>query len=89
MISSDILITHLQHENVMREMADGDPEDSWLAIGAGASVAVFGVCVLVAVLRRHFCQPPHVALKASRSDTDLENMLTDPPSRILPPNFVE
>lgn len=70
-----------------------DTEDTWLAAGAGISVAAFGLCVIVSVLRRHYCRPPHATMmKQSRSDNDLENMLSDSipaSSKNLPPNFVE
>jgi hypothetical protein len=49
-----------------------DPEDTWLAIGAGISIAVFGVCVLGATIRK-YCFTPR--MKQSRSDNDLANML--------------
>ena len=49
-----------------------DPEDTWLAIGAGISIAVFGVCVFGTILRK-YCGKPH--MKQSRSDNDLANML--------------
>jgi hypothetical protein len=70
MISNDIQIHHLQSESVIQEMAD---EDTWLAIGAGASIAVFGMCVLYVSIRR--CYTPHPTLKQSRSDNDLESMI--------------
>ena len=59
-----------------------DTEDTWLAAGAGISVAVFGVCVLAQVIRRCYARPqpaiePVVLLKPSRSDNDLENMLSE------------
>ncbi len=74
-----------------------DTEDTWLAAGAGISVAVFGVCVLYVSIRRCYARPPPVfepavLLKQSRSDNDLENMLSDAipsSSRNLPPNFVQ
>jgi hypothetical protein len=95
MISSDIVGSHLQSESIIQEMAD--TEDTWLAAGAGISVAVFGLCVLVPMIRRCYARPspllePVVLLKQSRSDTDLENMLSDAipsSSRNLPPNFVQ
>jgi hypothetical protein len=49
-----------------------DPEDTWLAVGAGLSVAVFGLCVFGAVIRS-YCRKPRI--KESRSDNDLANML--------------
>ena len=51
-----------------------DPEDTWLAIGAGISIAVFGLCVLGVVVRKH-CSKPRI--KQSRSDNDLANMLEE------------
>ena len=51
-----------------------DPEDTWLAIGAGCSVALFGLCLLGAVLRKH-CR--RSVMKESRSDNDLANMLEE------------
>ena len=50
-----------------------DPEDTWLAIGAGISVTVFGICVFGAIIRQHFCV--RLRIKESRSDNDLANML--------------
>lgn len=50
-----------------------DPEDSWLAIGAGISIAVFGLCVCITML--HKCLRP--SIKESRSDGDLANMLEE------------
>jgi hypothetical protein len=70
MISSDIQIDHLHSESVIQEMAD---EDTWLAVGAGLSIAVFGVCVLYVSIRR--CYAPQATLKQSRSDNDLESMI--------------
>ena len=51
-------------------MAD---EDTWLAVGAGVSIAVFGVCVLYVAIRRCYTSQP--VLKQSRSDNDLESMI--------------
>jgi hypothetical protein len=51
-----------------------DPEDTWLAIGAGISVTLFGICVFGAIVRQYFCRRP--TIKQSRSDTDL-TQLTD------------
>lgn len=48
-----------------------DPEDSWLAIGAGISIAVLGICICVSMVRQ--CRKPR--MKESRSDNDLANML--------------
>lgn len=59
-----------------------DTEDTWLAAGAGLSVAAFGLCVLGVVIRRCYAPAPPtssepvVLLKPSRSDNDLENMLS-------------
>lgn len=55
-------------------------EDTWLAVGAGVSIAVFGVCVLYVSIRR--CYTPAATMKQSRSDNDLESMIhqEDPPS---------
>lgn len=50
-----------------------DPEDTWLAVGAGISVALFGICVCGAIVRQYFCNRPRI--KESRSDNDLANML--------------
>jgi hypothetical protein len=50
-----------------------DPEDTWLAIGAGISVSLFGICVFGAIIRQYFCRRP--TIKESRSDNDLANML--------------
>ena len=49
-----------------------DPEDTWLAVAAGISVGVFGLCLLGAVLRKHCLKP---RIKESRSDGDLASML--------------
>lgn len=48
-----------------------DPEDTWLAIGAGLSVAVLGICICATVIR----QWRRPRIKESRSDNDLANML--------------
>jgi hypothetical protein len=48
-----------------------DPEDTWLAIGAGISVAMLGICICVSVIRQ--CRIPRI--KESRSDNDLANMI--------------
>jgi hypothetical protein len=52
-----------------------DPEDTWLAIGAGISITVFGVCVLVAVFREHCVKH---GMKQSRSDNDLTQLTGEP-----------
>ena len=49
-----------------------DPEDTWLAIGAGISVALFGICICGAILRK-YCR--RSGIKESRSDGDLASML--------------
>lgn len=49
-----------------------DPEDSWLAIGAGVSVAFLGLC-WCGIMVRNYCRKPR--MKESRSDNDLANML--------------
>ena len=49
-----------------------DPEDTWLAIGAGISVTVFGICVFGVLIRDYFCRRPRI--KESRSDTDLTHL---------------
>jgi hypothetical protein len=49
-----------------------DPEDTWLAIAAGISVSLFGLCLFGTILRKH-CRRPRI--KESRSDGDLANML--------------
>ena len=45
-----------------------DPEDSWLAIGAGVSIFVFGICVCGTMLR---CYCRRTRMKESRSGGDL------------------
>lgn len=50
-----------------------DTEDTWLAVGAGISVGIFGLCICGAIVRKMLC--PRRPLKESRSDTDLANML--------------
>jgi hypothetical protein len=52
-----------------------DPEDTWLAIGAGISIAIFGVCVIGATIRT-YCRNPR--MKPSRSDTDLTQLTEEP-----------
>lgn len=49
-----------------------DPEDSWLAIGAGISVASLALC-WCAVLIRDYRR--NRGIKMSRSDTDLTSMI--------------
>jgi len=51
-----------------------DLEDSWLAIAAGISVSLFGLCLFGTIIRKH-CMKPRI--KESRSDTDLANMLEE------------
>ena len=60
---------HLQLENAIQKM-NVDPEDTWLAIGAGISITLFGICVCLTMYKR--LRP---AMKESRSDGDLANML--------------
>lgn len=48
-----------------------DPEDTWLAVGAGISVSFLAICICVNMIRQ--CRRPRI--KESRSDTDLANML--------------
>jgi len=48
-----------------------DPEDTWLAIAAGISMSVLGICICVSMIRQ--CRRP--TIKHSRSDGDLANML--------------
>lgn len=48
-----------------------DPEDTWLAIGAAISVALFGICVCLSMYKS--CK--HRGMKESRSDEDLASML--------------
>ncbi len=48
-----------------------DPEDTWLAVGAGISVSLLGLCICVSVIRQY--RKPRI--KESRSDNDLANML--------------
>lgn len=55
-----------------------DPTDTALAISAGVGVALCGVCILVVAWRQSKIR---AYMKASRSDTDLSNMVsqnTDP-----------
>lgn len=49
-----------------------DPEDTGLLIGAGVSIAIFGLC-LFGTMMRGYCVRPRI--KESRSDNDLANML--------------
>ncbi len=49
-----------------------DSEDTWLAVGAGISIAVFGVCVFGTIIRK-YCMIPR--MKESRSDGDLASMI--------------
>ena len=49
-----------------------DPEDTWLAVGAGIAVTLFGICIFGPIFRS-YCR--RRAIKESRSDTDLANML--------------
>lgn len=49
-----------------------DPEDSWLAIGAGISVGFLALC-FCGVLVRDYCRKSRI--KESRSDTDLASMI--------------
>ncbi len=55
-----------------------DPEDTWLAIAAGISVGVFGLCLCGAILRKYCAKP---RMKESRSDGDLATMLEEGESR--------
>ena len=48
-----------------------DPEDSWLAIGAGLSVAFLGLC-WCGIMARNYCMRPR--MKESRSDGDLTQL---------------
>ena len=48
-----------------------DPEDTLLAIGAGVSVALFGICVCLSMYRTY----KRRGIKESRSDGDLASML--------------
>ena len=50
-----------------------DPEDTWLAIGAGISISILGICICGVFIRDYFCKRPRI--KESRSDNDLANML--------------
>lgn len=50
-----------------------DPEDSWLAIGAGISVAFLGLCWCGVIIRNRL-QP---RIKESRSDNDLASLNMD------------
>lgn len=50
-----------------------DPEDSWLAIGAGLSVAFLALC-WCGVMIRNRLQP---RIKESRSDNDLTSLNSD------------
>lgn len=50
-----------------------DPEDTGLLIGAGVSIALFGICLFGTMIRQYICIRPRI--KESRSDNDLANML--------------
>lgn len=49
-----------------------DPEDTWLAIGAGVSLAIAGLCICGGLIRK-ICMRPR--MKESRSDNDLASMI--------------
>lgn len=51
-----------------------DPEDSWLAIGAGLSVAFLALCWCGVMIRDH--RRKH-QMKESRSDNDLTSLNRD------------
>ena len=53
--------------------------DQGLAIGAIASVLFFAICGCVTCFYKE-CRREHMALKQSRSDPDLESMVTREPS---------
>lgn len=48
-----------------------DPEDSWLAIGAGLSVAFLAGCWCTIMIRNYCIRS---RMKESRSDTDLTQL---------------
>ncbi len=53
--------------------------DQALAIGAIASVLFFGICGCITCFWKD-CRRQHMVLKQSRSDPDLESMVTREPS---------
>jgi hypothetical protein len=53
--------------------------DQGLAIGAIATMVLFGLCGCAVCFYKD-CYRKHTALKQSRSDPDLENMVTREPS---------
>jgi hypothetical protein len=52
-----------------------DPEDSWLAIAAGISVSLFGLCLFGTIVRK-YCR--RTRMKESRSDNDLTQLTVGP-----------
>jgi hypothetical protein len=50
-----------------------DPTDTALAISAGVGIALCGICVLATAWRQSKIR---AYMKASRSDTDLSNMVS-------------
>ena len=56
-----------------------DSIDPALAAGAIGSIVAFAICGIVGCLYRD-CKQQHRALKQSRSDPDLENMVIAEPS---------
>jgi hypothetical protein len=50
---------------------NGDPEDTWLAAGAGISITLLAICICISAIREW--RRPRI--KESRSDGDLANML--------------
>lgn len=60
--------SHLQIEHFNQKM---DPEDTWLAVGAGISVGFLALCWCGCLLRDYLRRP---RIKASRSDNDLAQL---------------
>jgi hypothetical protein len=56
-----------------------DSLDPALAAGAIGSIVAFAICGIVGCLYKD-CKQQRKALKQSRSDPDLENMITEGPS---------
>lgn len=49
---------------------NGDPEDTWLAAGAGISITLLAICICVSAIRQW--RKPRI--KESRSDGDLTQL---------------
>jgi hypothetical protein len=49
---------------------NGDPEDTWLAAGAGISITLLAICICVSAIREW--RRPRI--KESRSDGDLTQL---------------